>query len=192
MKKHDLVTGEKNQRDFLGVERDVYKIVDILTKNHDICKLLVFDTPDALSKEWTDAQGADLLDKGYINVKPIFPEDDVVKNFIMISLDNFSPTENPAFMDYNVEINVFCYSENLDFKDKGITHLRDLYLSHLIVKELNKRKLTGIGTLEFAGANSIILGSDTKYSGRSLVFTNVQSLGRKEKEIINNIEDGFE
>lgn len=192
MKKHDLVTGEKNQRDFLGVERDVYKIVDILTKNHDICKLLVFDTPDALSKEWTDAQGADLLDKGYINVKPIFPEDDVVKNFIMISLDNFSPTENPAFMDYNVEINVFCYSENLDFKDKGITHLRDLYLSHLIVKELNKRKLTGIGTLEFAGANSIILGSDTKYSGRSLVFTNVQSLGRKEKEIINNTEDGFE
>lgn len=192
MKKHDLVTGEKNQRDFLGVERDVYKIVDIFTKNHDICKLLVFDTPDALSKEWTDAQGADLLDKGYINVKPIFPEDDVVKNFIMISLDNFSPTENPAFMDYNVEINVFCYSENLDFKDKGITHLRDLYLSHLIVKELNKRKLTGIGTLEFAGANSIILGSDTKYSGRSLVFTNVQSLGRKEKEIINNTEDGFE
>lgn len=192
MKKHDLVTGEKNQRDFLGVERDVYKIVDILTKNHDICKLLVFDTPDALSKEWTYAQGADLLDKGYINVKPIFPEDDVVKNFIMISLDNFSPTENPAFMDYNVEINVFCYSENLDFKDKGITHLRDLYLSHLIVKELNKRKLTGIGTLEFAGANSIILGSDTKYSGRSLVFTNVQSLGRKEKEIINNTEDGFE
>lgn len=192
MKKHDLVTGEKNQRDFLGVERDVYKIVDILTKNHDICKLLVFDTPDALSKEWTDAQGADLLDKGYINVKPIFPEDDIVKNFIMISLDNFSPTENPAFMDYNVEINVFCYSENLDFKDKGITHLRDLYLSHLIVKELNKRKLTGIGTLEFAGANSIILGSDTKYSGRSLVFTNVQSLGRKEKEIINNTEDGFE
>ena len=191
MKKHDLVTGEKNQRDFLGVERDVYKIVDIFTKNHDICKLLVFDTPDALSKEWTDAQGADLLDKGYINVKPIFPEDDVVKNFIMISLDNFSPTENPAFMDYNVEINVFCYSENLDFKDKGITHLRDLYLSHLIVKELNKRKLTGIGTLEFAGANSIILGSDTKYSGRSLVFTNVQSLGRKEKEIINNTEDGF-
>ena len=192
MKKLDLVNGYNKNKDFLAVEKDAYSILDKLIKNEDICKLLYFNTPDALDKELTAEKRAEMIDLGYINIKQVFPEDEKVKNFIMISFDNFSITDNPLFMDYTIEISIFCHQENFDFKKSGKTHIRDLFISHLIMEELNNSKMNGIGKLNFIGASSVILGSDTKYSGKSLVFTNYHGLGQEEERIIDNNSDGYE
>lgn len=192
MKKLDLVNGEKKIADFLGVEADAYSLLNELIKNKELCKLLYFDTPDALEKAMSEEECAKLIDDQYINIKPIFPEDEVVKNFIMISFDNFSKTDNPYFMDYTIEITIFCHSDNLDFKKDGVTHIRDLYISHLLLESLNELKINGVGKLSFSGAQSVILGSSTKYSGRSLVFTNMHNVSHKEKSVLDNRGDGFE
>lgn len=192
MKKLDLVTGERANEDFLAVEKDAYSILDKLIKNEHICKLLYFNTPDALDREMSQEQMAELIDLGYINIKTTFPENGNVRNFIMISFDNFEVSSNPQFIDYTIEISLFCHQENFDFKYKNKTHIRELYLSHLIVKELNNTKLNGIGKVRFLGATSVILGSDTKYSGKSLVFENYHNLGTKDEKIIDNRSDGYE
>lgn len=193
MKKLDLVNGEAKTRDFLGVEKDALLILDKLIKNKELCKLLFFNTPDALDKELSDEECAQLVEKGYINIRSYFPEGEYIKNFIMISFDNFLVTSNPQFMDYNIEVSIFCHNDNFNFKHNGVSHVRDLYLSHLVVKELINTKLSGIGKVEFMGASSILLGSNPKYSGRSLTFRNVNSLPQntREQQIIDNNSDGW-
>lgn len=192
MKKLDLVNGTRRISDFLAVEKDGVDILQELIKSDEICKLLYFNTEDALDKEMTESQKADLIELKYINLKPVFPEDEKIKNFIMISFDNFSPTDNPAYIDYTIDITIFCHTDNFNFKKKKETHIRNLYIAHLILEKFNEKKLNGIGKLNFAGASSAILGSDTKYSGIVLTFVNYHSLGKAQKEIINNNNDGYE
>lgn len=192
MKKLDLVNGIKKNSDFLGIEKDGADILNCLIGNDEICKLLYFNTEDALSKELTESQKADLIELGYINLKPVFPEDEKIKNFIMISFDNFSPTDNPQYIDYTIDITIFCHADNFNFKKGKETHIRDLYIAHLILGIFNQRKLNGIGKVNFAGAQSAILGSDTKYSGKILTFVNYHSSGQAPKKIINNNTDGYE
>ena len=67
MKKLDLVNGYNKNKDFLAVEKDAYSILDKLIKNEDICKLLYFNTPDALDKELTAEKRAEMIDLGYIS-----------------------------------------------------------------------------------------------------------------------------
>lgn len=192
MKKLDLVNGYNNSKDFLAVERDAYSILNRLIKNEKICKLLYYNTPDALDRNMTAEEMAEMVELGYINIKSVFPEDEKIKNFIMISFDNFSTTDNPLFIEYTIEISIFCHQENFDFKKDGKTHIRDLFISHLIMEELNNSKMNGIGKLSFLTASSVILGSDTKYSGKSLVFSNYHGLSQEEKRIIDNNSDGYE
>ena len=110
----------------------------------------------------------DMRDKGYIRFEPkiLMGENEEVKSYIRISYDHFVPSGNPEFRDCIIEIDIICHPE---YWDLGNYRMRPLKIAGYIDGILNKNKLSGIGTLNFAGCNEIIL--DENLAGYCLMYT---------------------
>ena len=165
---------------FLSCEKDSEAIVKKLfvdSRPHsDVLKrLLLINTPDCLNdltnpeynKIIKGTSVNDLVEKGYIRFSPklLFGENEEVKSYIRISFDHFTPSGNEQFRDCILEIDVICHPE---YWDLGNYRQRPIKIMGYIDGLLNRTKLTGIGTLEFAGANELVL--DKNLAGYCLMY----------------------
>lgn len=167
---------------FLSCEKDTETIVKKLFVDSkpysDLLKrLLLINTPDCLDDmtnpkyleiiKRTSIQ--DLKELGYLRFGPkiAMGENEQVKSYIRISFDHFTPDRhNPYFRDCIVEIDIFCHPETWDI---GNFRQRPLKIAGYIDGILNENKLSGIGTLNFAGANELLL--DENLAGYCLMYT---------------------
>ena len=92
-------------------------------------------------------------------------EHENVKSFVILSFDNFSPTSNPEYRDCTVSFDILCPTE---YWDLGNYQLRPMKIMGIIDGILNKARLSGIGTLEFMGAQELIVSEDI--AGYTLIF----------------------
>jgi len=108
-----------------------------------------------------------LIESGYIRLDPRIKlaEHEEVKSYLIISFDNFTPTSNPQFRDCTITFDILC--NNDEYKIGEFT-ARPLKIAGYIDGLLNNKKLTGIGTLQFAACSQIVL--DEKLSGYTLMF----------------------
>lgn len=154
---------------FLSCEKDTELIikklfVDSKPYSDELKRLLLINTKDCLDdrtnpiykEKIANTSLADLMDKDYIRLRPRldFGENQEVKNYIVISYDNFSPTTNNEFRDCMIEIDILCH---IDCWDLGNFRQRPIKIMGYIDGILAENRLTGIGTLEFAGAKEIVL-----------------------------------
>ena len=168
---------------FLSCEKDAEAIVKKLFVDSrpysDILKrLLLINTSDCLYDmtnpkyleiiNKTSVQ--DLKDKGYLRFGPkiALGENEEVKSYIRISFDHFTPSRNEHFRDCIVEIDILCHPE---YWDIGNFRQRPLKIAGYIDGILNESKLSGIGTLQFAGANELLL--DENLAGYCLMYAAV-------------------
>lgn len=168
------------QSSFLSCEKDTEAIIKKLFVESrpysDLLKrLLVINTKDCLNDmnnpkyleilKSTSVQ--DLHDKGYLRFSPKIElgENEEVKSYIRISYDHFTPSKNPQFRDCIVEIDIICHPE---YWDLGNYRQRPIKIAGFIDGILNNNKLSGIGTLQFAGCNEIIL--DENLAGYCLMY----------------------
>ena len=157
---------------FLSCEKDSELIikklfVDSRPYSDELKRLLLINTKDCLDDrinpvykdKINNTSVADLIDKGYIRLKPqlTFGENEEVKSYIVLSYDNFTQTSNDHFRDCIIEIDVLCH---MDAWDLGNFRQRPIKIMGYIDGILNQNRLTGIGTLEFIGANEIVLSED--------------------------------
>ena len=167
--KHFL--GEFNSS-FLSCEKDTELIVrkllvDSQPYSDELKRLLLINTKDCLDNRTNPAylakirsmSVADMLDEGYIRCKPKIQleENQEVMSYILISYGNFSPTSNDHYRDCTIEIDIICHT---DVWDLGNFRERPIKIMGYIDGILNKSRLTGIGTLEFMGANEIVLSEE--------------------------------
>ena len=166
---------------FLSTEKD---IITILTKlfaenphRDELLRLLIINNKDCLDdleneeykKMISNLTITKLREDGYIKLEPklAFDEFPDVKNHIVISFDNFVPNAtNPEFRDNTISFDIICHT---DYWDIGNCRLRPFKIMGIIDAMLNKSKLSGIGTLQFAGMNEIIL--DENLCGYCLMYT---------------------
>jgi hypothetical protein len=136
---------------FLSVEKDMSLITSYLLKNDRLKKLLYYTTPDCLSKpRLTDEETIGLIHKN-IKIVPKLYVDGSVLNYIILSFDNFTTNRNnPEFRDNIVEFDIICHFDQWSLSD---FQLRPYRIAAEIDSMLNNQKLTGIGRLEFMGAN---------------------------------------
>ena len=167
---------------FLSCDKDVETIIRKLFIDNkmigdELKRLMLINTKDCLDNRTNldyiskikETTVADLRDKGYIRLEPKlkFQEHEEVKNYIIISFDNFTPNpSNPYYRDCTVMIDVICHT---DYWDIGNYRLRPLKIVGYIDGVLNESKLSGIGTFQFAGCNEIVL--DENLSGYCLIYS---------------------
>ena len=167
---------------FLSCEKDVAIILDKLfteDKVHanELKRLLVINTKDCLDMtneryqkiidEYTVKR---LFDEGYIRLTPklTFEEHDEVRSYILLSFDNFTPSGNNEFRDCIINFDVVSH---IDYWNLQNFQLRPIKIIGYIDGLLNKTKLTGIGELNFLGANELIL--DKELSGYTIMYAAV-------------------
>lgn len=177
--KKDLAIKELKSS-FLSVEKDIGTIINKLfiesRPYSDMLKrLLMINTKDCLENQ-TDVcrelisktSVKDLKEKGYIRIIPKldFGEHEEVKSYILIIMDNFTPNaENPEFRDCTITFDVICHTK---YSDLGDYRIRPLKICGYIDGILDKTRLSGIGILNFVGANQLILNEELQ--GYTLMY----------------------
>ena len=145
---------ERPQSSFLSVEKDMGIIVDKIYKNPRIQRLLYYTTSDALDRpNLTDDQQLELLEHN-IKIVPKIKVDNTKYNYLLVSFNNFLLSSNPEFRDNIIEFDIICHLDNWQLKDFA---LRPFKIAAELDFMFNKKKLTGIGLLEFLSAQEKVL-----------------------------------
>lgn len=167
---------------FLAQEKDMGIIVDKIMKNPRLKKLLYYNTKDALDRPaLTEDQSLELFGKN-IKLVPKLYVDGSVLTYIIISFDNFVQSSNPEFRDNIVEFDIICHFDQWQLQDFA---LRPYKIAGELDSMLDKKRLTGIGLLEFLGANQIILTDE--YAGLCLMYRAWH--GEEDKKFMPNPAD---
>ena len=167
---------------FLSVEKDMGIITNMMLKNNRLKKLLYHTTKDCLKKpKLTEDQTVELIGKN-IKMVPKLTVDGSVLNYIIVTFDNFTRTENPEFRDNIIEFDIICHFDQWQLQD---FQLRPYMIAAEIDTMFNEKHLTGIGTLNFLGANQIILTDE--FAGLCLIYSAVH--GEEDKKGMPNPQE---
>lgn len=154
------------QSSFLSLEKDMNLIVNMMMKNNRLKKMLYYTTKDCMNQpNLTDDQSLELFGKN-IKIVPKLYVDGSVLNYIIVSFDNFTENgTNPEFRDNIIEFDIICHFDQWQLKD---FQLRPYKIAAELDFMFNDRRLSGIGKLEFLGANQMILTDE--YAGLCLMY----------------------
>ncbi len=179
--KRDAIELPNLNSSFLSVEKDIERILtklffDNKIENKQLLRLLVIPTRDCLSnitnpeyqEKIAQTTLASLIQEGYVKLAPkiAMPEQEIVKTYIIISFDNFTPNlKNPHYRDCTIHFDILCHT---DYWVMDNYQIRPLKIAGYIDGILNETNLTGIGTLNFIGSKETVL--DEVLSGYTLSY----------------------
>lgn len=179
--KRDAIELPNLNSSFLSVEKDIERILtklffDNKIENKQLLRLLVIPTRDCLSnitnpeyqEKIAQTTLASLIQEGYVKLAPkiAMPEQEIVKTYIIISFDNFTPNlKNPHYRDCTIHFDILCHT---DYWVMDNYQIRPLKIVGYIDGILNETNLTGIGTLNFIGSKETVL--DEVLSGYTLSY----------------------
>lgn len=167
---------------FLSINKDMRLLIDKFLANDRLCKLLFYTDSNALNKtNLTDEQKIGMFNKN-IKIVPKLYVDGSVLNYMIISFDNFVESGNPEFRDNTIEFDIICHFDQWQLKDFD---LRPYRIAAEIDSMLNGQKLTGIGRIEFLGANQILLTDE--FAGICLMYRTYH--GEEDKKKMPNSAD---
>lgn len=155
---------------FISIEKDMGTIVDMMLKNNRLKKLLYYNLENCLLQEnLTEDQSLELIEDGYIRMVPKLYVDKDILNYIIISFDNFTPNmTNPEFRDNIISFDIICHFNQWQMPN---FQLRPYKIAAEIDTLFNNRHLSGIGELQFLGANQILINDE--FGGISLMYSAV-------------------
>ena len=164
---------------FLSINKDMRLLVDKIISNDRLCKLLYYTDAKALDhNKLTDEEKVSMFGKN-IKLVPKLYVDGSVLTYVIISFDNFIESGNPEFRDNVIEFDIICHFDQWNLKDFS---LRPYKIAAEIDSMFNNKHLTGIGTLQFLGANQMILTDE--FAGLCLMYAAVH--GGEDKKNANN------
>lgn len=171
---------------FLSVEKDLDIITSTMMKNERFKKLLYYTTPDALERpNLSNKETTELFSKN-IKIVPKLYVDGSVLAYVIITFDNFTlNATNPEFRDNVISFDIICHFDQWDLND---FKLRPYKIAAEIDTMFNNKHLTGIGELQFLGANQIILTDE--FAGLSVLYAAIH--GEDDKKNMLNPQEQAE
>lgn len=167
---------------FLSINKDLKLLIDKMLTNDRLCKLLYYTDKNPLEKKnLTQEEKLTLFGK-QIRIVPKLYVDQPVLNYMIISFDNFLESSNPEFRDNIIEFDIICHFDQWQMRDFD---LRPYRIAAEIDSMLDKKKLTGIGRLEFYGAKELLLTDE--FGGLCLMFQTYH--GEEDKKPMPNPEE---
>lgn len=179
---------------FLSIDKDCGIIFNWMMKNDRLKKLLYYTTSDCLDRpNLTEEQTLELFGKN-IKIVPKLSIDGEVLAYIIITFDNFTPSGNPQFRDNTITFDIICHFDQWQLKD---FELRPYRIAAEIDTMFNNKHLSGIGLLQFMGANQIMLTDE--FGGITLMYsathrdddTKNAPKGDTDKDLIDNFNKLF-
>jgi hypothetical protein len=168
---------------FLSTEKDMSIIVNMIMKNDRLKKMLHYTSRDCLSKPNLNQDESLALFGKNIKIVPKLYVDGSVLNYIIVSFDNFTQNgTNPEFRDNIVEFDIICHFDQWHMKD---FELRPYKIAAELDSMFNNKHLTGIGELQFLGANQMILTDE--YAGLCVMYQAIH--GEEDKKKMPNPMD---
>ena len=168
---------------FLALEKDMGIIVQMIMKNDRLKKMLYYTTKDCLDRPKLTKMQTNGLFGEQIKIIPKLYVDHSVLNYIIVSFDNFVPNRtNPEFRDNIIEFDIICHYDQWHMKD---FELRPYKIAAELDSMFSGQHLTGIGKLEFNGANQILLTNE--YAGLCITFRAIH--GEEDKKFMPNPMD---
>ena len=175
---------ENPHSSFLSVEKDLELITNKILKNERLKRLLYYTTKDALEKDNIGEDATYELFGKNIKIVPKLYIDGSVLNYIIISFDNFTPNAtNPEFRDNIISFDVICHFDQWHLKN---FQLRPYKIAAELDSMFNGKHLTGIGNLEFLGANPLPINEE--FSGFTLIYRAVHG-DEDKKNLPNPVEN---
>lgn len=164
---------------FLSINKDLQLLIDKMLANDRLCKMLYYtDNTPLEKKKLTPEEKLSLFGK-QIRIVPKLYVDQPVLNYIIISFDNFLESSNPEFRDNIIEFDIICHFDQWQMKD---FELRPYRIAAEIDSMLDKKKLTGIGLLNFYGAKELLLTDE--FGGLCLMYQTYH--GEEDKKLMPN------
>lgn len=171
-----VVNYREPKSSFLSMEKDLGTIIDAFLKNKNLKKLLYYNTPSAMRKEPLDEEQSYSLVGKNIKIVPKLYIDGSVLTYVIISFDNFTTNAtNPEFRDNIVSFDIICHFDQWQLEDM---QLRPYRIAAEIDTMFNDKHLSGIGTLQFLGANQIILNDE--FAGLTVMYSAIH--GEEDKK----------
>lgn len=168
---------------FLSMEKDLGIISELFLKNESLKKLLYYTTPDCMSKpRLTDEQTYEMFGKN-IKIVPRLHTDKTILNYVIISFEDFAPSENPEFRTNLIAFDIVCHFDQWQLKD---FQLRPYRIAAEIDSMLKNQRLTGIGELRFWGAAPQTWEKD--FGGLTLFYNAVHG-GEDKKKMPNPADE---
>lgn len=152
-------------------------------------KLLIINMPDCLDRTQDQYQRKieqytikDLHDNQYIKATPklSFGEHEEVKSYIMLDFDDFSPSENPRYRNCVISFTII---SQLDYWELDDYQLRPWMIAGYIDGIMNDTRLSGIGKLQFLGAQQLVLN---EYLGGVMIRYSASNSEANDAEKVDN------
>lgn len=151
---------------FLAVEKDMGLLINLFLKNDRLKKLLYYDVPNALQQPNVPTDKSIEMFGKQIKIVPKLKVDQPEFCYVIISFDNFTQNAtNPEFRDNIISFDIICHFDQWNLGD---IQLRPYKIAAEIDSMINRKRLTGIGTVEFIGASQIILSDE--FAGLTLMY----------------------
>ena len=176
-------TFEYPKSSFLGMPKDTAIIMKKILGNQNVLRLLYYNCIDCLDpvkhKNLTGEQIKEMLVTKQVSNIPKIWIDKEKKSYLRLTYDSFVPSEeNTFYRDHIVEIKILCHFDNWDLGDFD---LRPYRIAGEIDAMLDKARLTGIGILNFLGADQDIY--DEEYGGLTIRYLAVRGTDDKERPL---------
>lgn len=167
---------------FLAIDKDIEILVNHFLKNDRLLKLLYYDTQDALVRSAVPQSEALKMFGKQIKIVPKLKVDQPDFCYVIISFDNFTPNmTNTEFRDSIISFDIICHFDQWSLGDFS---LRPYKIAAEIDSMFNSKRLTGIGTLQFLGANQIVLSDE--FAGLTLMYQTIHAYdGEDSKNALN-------
>lgn len=151
---------------FLSIDKDLALIVNKILQNQRLCKLLYYTQKDCLQAEDLSMEQRISLLNNHIRIIPKLPITTQCPNYIIITMTDFTPTDNPEFRDCTINFQVLCHPDHWNL---GNFALRPYKILGELDAMFNEQKLTGIGTLNFQVCTDLTMNDQE--CGFSLSYT---------------------
>lgn len=154
---------------FLSTDKDLSLIFQKIMKNQRLLKMLYYTQKDCLkADDLSDAEIYSMLHK-QLKIVPNLTITEECPNFVIVTFDNFIPNvTNPQFRDCTINFDILCHPDHWNL---GNFQLRPHKIAGEIDAMFNEQYLTGIGKVQFAGANNLVLND--QLMGMSLMYRTI-------------------
>ena len=158
---------KETQRRFEIMGEDIFNIINRITKDQTLLKLIKYTDNDPLKHpDLTQEEIDEMLHKNIL-ITPKIPDDDTdLNNYLVIILDNY--TVDPVNIDFKIveiRFDVVCPMDRWIINEKT---LRPYLIMNRLDKNFNEQKLSGIGNLKFESASSLVVSP--YLAGYSLIY----------------------